>query len=321
MVGWELLCGWHRMSFSVRLFSHISLNIWPICGIRFLSMFNICLILLLPQAIMIGIILATCPYPPTSSSSSDPVIVCSSDWRLYTFAIYYTKYSKPDGRYTSHNNFYSFSGDKPFSQYRRSICTDELYTHHLHPSHLTLLNHSRTSSSSSSSSTPYFTTRPPSPYTPHILTWKIDLFYRDFALKLWFANTRREEKGSEEGYSSIEESLSDANPSILFQSSFDGHRRQPTERCVLEFRDERNRAVGNGKSGGSFLFFCFLFFVYQFPFNQFSQARILLLILHLQPVSVPPSLLLSLLLPFHSLSRLPLLHCQPLLRTAGVDRI
>jgi hypothetical protein len=49
----------------------------------------------------------------------------------------------------------------------------EPYTYHLHlhPSHLTpASNHSRTSSSSSSSSTPYSTTRPPSPYTPHILT-------------------------------------------------------------------------------------------------------------------------------------------------------
>ena len=49
----------------------------------------------------------------------------------------------------------------------------EPYTYHLHlhPSHLTLPapNHSRTSSSSSSSA-PYSTTRPPSPYTPHILT-------------------------------------------------------------------------------------------------------------------------------------------------------
>ena len=46
------------------------------------------------------------------------------------------------------------------------------YHLHLHPSHLTspAPNHSRTSSKSSSSSTAYSTTRPPSPYTPHILT-------------------------------------------------------------------------------------------------------------------------------------------------------
>ena len=37
-------------------------------------------------------------------------------------------------------------------------------------------------------------------------------------MKLWFAKTRREEKESEGGDSSIGESLSDVNPLILFKT-------------------------------------------------------------------------------------------------------
>ena len=156
----------------------------------------------------------------------------------------------------------------------------EPYTYHLylHPSHLTT-NQSRTPISSSSS-TPI---RPPSPYTPHILTllvisfpflafiislpffpirgvcliggllpfflthpwtrkvgafvlkvliihglpiawkrieeltWRAQSYCRDSPLKFWFAKTRGEEKESEEGHSSIGESLSDVNPITSFK--------------------------------------------------------------------------------------------------------
>ena len=49
------------------------------------------------------------------------------------------------------------------------------------------------------------------------LIWKVQSFYQDLPLKLWFAKTRREEKESKEGYSSIGEGLSDVNPIIWFK--------------------------------------------------------------------------------------------------------
>ena len=49
------------------------------------------------------------------------------------------------------------------------------------------------------------------------LIWKVQSFHRDLPLKLWFAKTRREEKESKEGYSSIGEGLSDVNPIIWFK--------------------------------------------------------------------------------------------------------
>ena len=57
------------MPSSVRFNSHISLNVSPICELGFYPR----LILLLPQVIMIGVILASYPYPQTTSSSSDPI--------------------------------------------------------------------------------------------------------------------------------------------------------------------------------------------------------------------------------------------------------
>ena len=50
------------------------------------------------------------------------------------------------------------------------------------------------------------------------LTWKVQSYYRDFPLELWFAKTRREEKENGEGYSSIGESLSDVSPIISFKT-------------------------------------------------------------------------------------------------------
>ena len=49
------------------------------------------------------------------------------------------------------------------------------------------------------------------------LTWKVQSYYRDSPLKLWFAKTRQEEK-EEEGNSSIGESFSDINPIISFKT-------------------------------------------------------------------------------------------------------
>ena len=48
-------------------------------------------------------------------------------------------------------------------------------------------------------------------------TWKVQSFYQDFPLKCGLRKTRREEKESEEGYSSMGESLSDINPIISFK--------------------------------------------------------------------------------------------------------
>lgn len=44
----------------------------------------------------------------------------------------------------------------------------------------------------------------------------------DFPLKLWFAQTRREEMESEDGCSSIGESLSDVNPLYYLKPFFNG---------------------------------------------------------------------------------------------------
>ena len=204
----------------------------------------------------------------------------------------------------------------------------EPYTYHLHlhPSHLTTpsTSHSRTSSSSSSSSVP---TRPPSPYTPHILTllvvsfpflafiislpsfpirsvcliggllpfflthpwtrnvgvfvlqaliihglpmawrwteeltWKVRSYYRDFGLKLWFAKTRREEKESEEGYSSIGESLSDLNPVISFKTFL--QRFMDDDRLSDSCWNSEKREVElweNERFGGRFLLLLFINF-------------------------------------------------------------
>ena len=66
----------------------------------------------------------------------------------------------------------------------------------------------------------------------------------------------------------------------------------------------------------------FFFFVHRFPFfYEFSQAQILLLILHPRLVRAPLSQPPPLLPLFHSLSRLPLLHRQLLLKKDGVSRI
>ena len=103
---WEV-CGWHFMHFSVRFNSYISLNIWPFVKVRFHSRLK----LLLPQVIiLIGIILMY-PYPPTSSLSSDSLFSTADNTPSssvlpiedYTLAIYYLRYSKPNGRYVSYN--------------------------------------------------------------------------------------------------------------------------------------------------------------------------------------------------------------------------
>jgi hypothetical protein len=135
-------------------------------------------------------------------------------------------------------------------------------------------------------------------------------------LKLWFANTR-EEKESEEGYSSsIGENIPDVHPVISFKTFL--QRLIDDDRLTDSCWNSEMREVElweNERFGGRFLVF---FFRHQFPFNQFSQAQILLLIPYPRPVRAPPSQLPPLLLLFQSLSRLRLLHC---LKKAGVSRI
>ena len=125
-------------------------------------------------------------------------------------------------------------------------------------------------------------------------------------------------KESEEGlHSSIGETLFDVNPMISFKTFL--QRVMDDDRLSDSCRNSVMSEVEiweNERFGGRFLFF-----VYQFLFNQFSQAPILLLILLCRPVRAPPSQLPPPFLPFHSLSRLPLLHCQLLLERAGVSRI
>jgi hypothetical protein len=45
------------------------------------------------------------------------------------------------------------------------------------------------------------------------LSWKVQSYYRDLPLRLWFAKTRREGM-SEEGHSIVGEKLSEINPII-----------------------------------------------------------------------------------------------------------
>jgi hypothetical protein len=117
------------------------------------------------------------------------------------------------------------------------------------------------------------------------------------------------EKGSEEGYSSIGESLSDVNLIISFKTSL--QRVMDDDRLSNScWNSEREVELWeNERFGGEFLFFS----VYQFPYNQSSQAQILLLILHPRLVKTLPSQLQPPRLLFHSLSRFPLLHCRLLL--------
>ena len=92
--------------------------------------------------------------------------------------------------------------------------------------------------------------------------------------------------------------------------------RLQTERFVLDFRDNKSRTLGKEKFGGR------LFFVHQFPFfNQYthSQIQILLFILHPRPFGTPSQPTRT-LLPFHPLSRLPLLYCQLSREKVGVCR-
>ena len=136
-------------------------------------------------------------------------------------------------------------------------------------------------------------------------------------MKLWFAKTRREEKESEEGDSSIGESLSDVNPLISFKTFL--QRVMDDDRLSDSCWNSEMREVElweNERFGGRFLVF-----VHQFLFNCVSQVQILLLILHPRPVRAPPSLLPLLLPLFHFLSQLPHLRCQLLLTKAGVSGI
>jgi hypothetical protein len=139
------------------------------------------------------------------------------------------------------------------------------------------------------------------------LRWKVQSFHRDFSLKLWFANIRREEKENEEGYSSIGESLFDVNQIMSFKTFL--QRVMDDDRLKDSCWNSEKREVElweNERFGGRFLFF-----VHHLPFNHVSQARILHLILHrlvrTTPSQPPPPLLL-----FHSLCRLPLLHSTSL---------
>ncbi|KAF8805325.1 hypothetical protein BYT27DRAFT_7169455 [Phlegmacium glaucopus] len=124
------------------------------------------LILLLPQVATIGIILASYPYPPSLSSSSDPLFCASDD--TPSPSIPPTECPVPwQANIQGIQNLMGATADL--------FALIEPYTHHLHlhPSHLTsspAAGHRRTNSNSSSSSTPYPVTRPPSPYTPHLLT-------------------------------------------------------------------------------------------------------------------------------------------------------
>jgi hypothetical protein len=117
------------------------------------------------------------------------------------------------------------------------------------------------------------------------LTWKVQTFCRDFPLKLWFAKTKRE---NEEG---------SVNPIISLKTFL--QRVIDVDRLSDLCWNSEIRAVEfEGR---------FLFLVHKFPFNQFSQAQILLLILHPRPVKAPLSQLPPLLLLFHSTSRLDFL--------------
>ena len=144
---------------------------------------------------------------------------------------------------------------------------------------------------------------------------KVQSFHR----ALWFSKTKREEKGSEEGYSSIgEESLFDVNPIMSFKTFL--QRVMDDDRLSDSCWNSEMREVElweNERFGGKFLFF-FLCICFHF-LNQVSQARILHLILH-RPVRTPPSQPPLPLLLFHFLSRPPLLQCQLLLKKAGVSR-
>ena len=117
-------------------------------------------------------------------------------------------------------------------------------------------------------------------------------------------NTRLEEKKSEEGYSSSTgENISDANPIILYKiflKRFMDDDRLSDSCWNLEMREvEGKREIWRQV----------FFFV-----HQFSQAQILLHILHPRPVRASQSQLPLPLLPFHSQSRL-LLHCRLLLKS------
>ena len=237
----------------------------------------------------------------------------------------------------------SFSPDKSVNSADLFALIEPYAYHlHLHPSHLTppASKQSRTSSSSSSTSTPYSTTRPPSPYTPHILTllvvsfpflafiislpsfpirgvcliagllpfflthpwtrtvgvfvfqaliiqglpvawkrieeltWKARSFYRDFPSKLWLASTRREEKESEEGYSSsIGENISDVNPIILFKTFL--KRLMDDDRLSDSCWNSEMREVElweNERFGGKCFFFLSFFNFRLISFHRFRSC-------------------------------------------------
>ena len=149
------------------------------------------------------------------------------------------------------------------------------------------------------------------------LSWKAQSHYRDLCTKLWFAKTRHEEKENAEGHSSVGESISDINPIISFKTFL--QRVMDDDRLTDSCWNSEKREVElweNERFGGRFFFL-----VHQPLLNRVSQAQILLLILHPQPVRAPPSRLPPLLRLFHSLPRLPLLQCQLLLKKVGVSRI
>ena len=105
------------------------------------------------------------------------------------------------------------------------------------------------------------------------LTWNVKSFYRDFPLRLWFAKTRPEEKENEEGYSSIEESLSDVNPIISFKTFL--QRVIDDDRLSDSCWNSEMREVElweNERFGGRFFCFSFINFHYLFNFRRLRSC-------------------------------------------------
>jgi hypothetical protein len=85
------------------------------------------------------------------------------------------------------------------------------------------------------------------------LSWKLQSYYRDLPLRLWFAKTRREGM-SEEGHSIVGEKLSEINPIISFKTFL--QRVMDDDRLSDSCWNSEKREVElweNERFGGSFL--------------------------------------------------------------------